>query len=163
MDEYATPIDQIRNDIAPPDLIRNQPHDSPAANYSDLLQTMESHQQAPQQMQQQVAQNDFPPHPIVQSNMPINRGMNPNFMSSNTTHTKQDSENMSNMSQLQKDFMFIVVPSLVLYSSTVQNHLLRVLPSLFKDDKPSIVGNIANAAVIAFVFLALKNMKINFS
>jgi hypothetical protein len=163
MDEYATPIDQIRNDMPPGDQSANQ---QIPANYSDLLQTMESHSQGqPQQMSNQnqmMSHGDFPPPPMVQSKIPMHSGMNPNFIT-HSNQPPQEQQSGTNISQLQKDFMYIVVPSILLYSTPIQNHLLRVLPSLFKDEKPSIVGNIVNASLIAFVFIALKNMKINFS
>ena len=164
MDEYATPIDQIRNDM-PQEHQGNQ--QQMPMNYSDLLQTMESHQQNPMQqqsMQQQGQQmhGEFPPPPMVQSKMPMHSGINPNFITHGQQSQQQESQG-NNMSQLQKDFMYIVVPSIILYSTPVQNHLLRIIPSLFKDEKPSIVGNIVNGAVIALIFIALKNMKVNFS
>ena len=166
MDEYSTPIEQLRNDMPPAEQPGNQQMN---VNYSDLLQTMESHQQGqmphPQQQmqnQQQMVQGDFPPPPMMQSKMPMNAGLNPNFITQHQQPSQEQQSN-TNMSQLQKDFMYIVVPSIVLYSTPIQNHLLRMIPSLFKDEKPSIIGNIVNGTIIAFVFIALKNMKINFS
>lgn len=150
MDEYATPIEQIR-----PDINTNQQQQNPI-NYSDMLQSMETQQQQASQMQQQ----EFPPHPIVQSKMPHNANMNMNFVQQRTdTETAEN----SNIPQIQKDIMFILVPSILLYSNQVQSHLLKLLPSLFKEERPTILGNVINGLIIAGVFITMKNMKINFS
>lgn len=152
MDEYATPIEQIRPDIQN----NQQQQQNIPVNYSDMLQSMETHQQQPQQMQQQ----DYPPHPIVQSKIPHNANMNMNYVQPQQHH-HQDEE--KNYSQIQKDIMYILVPSILLYSHPVQNQLLKVLPSLFKEDKPTILGNVVNGVIIAMIFVGMKNMKINFS
>ena len=152
MDEYATPIEQIR-----PDMQNNnqQPQQQIPVNYSDMLQSMETQQNQAQQMQQQ----EFPPHPIVQSKMPHNSNMNMNFVQQQSK--PQEEEN--NYSQIQKDIMYILIPSILLYSNPVQNQLLKVLPSLFKEERPTILGNVANGIIIAIVFIGIKNMKVNFS
>ena len=59
MDEYATPVDQIRSDMQQEPMQQN-------ANYADLLQTMEQHQQGPVRSEHNTM--DYPPPPIVQSN-----------------------------------------------------------------------------------------------
>ena len=145
MDEYETPIEQLR-----PDIKTNQ--DS-SMNYNDMLQSIET--------QQQVHKNtEFPQHPIVQSRAPHNPHMNMNFVE----HKKENIvSNDTQMTQIQKDIIYILVPSILLYSMPIQTHITRVLPSLFKDDKPTILGNIVNGLIIACVFVGLKNMKINFS
>ena len=148
MDEYATPINEIRPDI--------QANQQQPINYSDMLQSMETNQQQPQQIQQQ----DFPPHPIVQSKMPHSAKMNMNFVQQQQSHSNEEEKNYSH---IQKDIMYILIPSILLYSQPIQNHLLKVLPSLFKDDKPTILGNIVNGIIISIIFIGMKNMKINFS
>jgi hypothetical protein len=152
-DEYSTPIEQIRPDI--------KPEQQQSINYSDLLQTMEHQQQHNQQYVMSEQQPDYPPHPIVQSRLPMQANMNQNFIQEQKHYEKPADTN--NMSQIQKDIMYILIPSIVLYSVPFQNHMLRIIPSLFKDDRPTIIGNVVNGCLIALVFTALKNMKINFS
>ena len=151
MDEYATPIEQIR-----PEMNSNQPQQQPI-NYSDMLQTMESQQQQPQQVQQ----HEFPPHPIVQSKMPHNANMNMQYnqQQSNQPQNNEDQQ----LPQIQKDVMYILIPSILLYSNPVQAQILKFLPSLFKEERPTILGNVVNGLIIAIVFIGIKNMKINFS
>lgn len=151
MDEYATPIEQIRPDIQN----NNQQQQQVPVNYSDMLQSMETQQNQAQQMQQQ----EFPPHPVVQSKMPQNANMNMNFVQQQTQHHEEE----KNYSQIQKDMMYILIPSILLYSNPVQNQLLKILPSLFKEERPTILGNVVNGIIIAFVFIGMKNMKVNFS
>ena len=112
MDEYATPIEQIR-----PDMQNNHQQQVPV-NYSDMLQSMETQQNQVQQMQQQ----EFPPHPVVQSKMPHNANMNMNFVQQQNSQPREEEKNYS---QIQKDIMYILVPSILLYSQPVQNHLLK--------------------------------------
>ena len=152
MDEYATPIEQIR-----PDMQNNQQQQQQSPiNYSDMLQSMESQQQQVQQIQQH---QEFPPHPVVQSKMPPNANMNMNFVQ----QQPQSHEEEKNFSQIQKDIMYILIPSILLYSNPIQNQMLKILPSLFKEEKPTILGNVVNGAIIAIIFTGIKNMKINFS
>ena len=154
MDEYATPIEQIR-----PEMNNNQSSQQPPINYSDMLQSMESQQQ--QQQVQQVPNQEYPPHPIVQSKNPHHANMNMNY------HQQQSNPQTNNeekqFSQVQKDVMFILIPSILLYSNQVQSQLLKILPSLFKEEKPTILGNVINGFIIAIIFIGMKSMKINFS
>ena len=159
MDEYSTPLTQLQND---------QPSHSgsqPPINYSDMLQSIESQKQSQHTTmppEQQPNQVDYPPPPIVQSRLPMNTNMN--FITPAQQHNvKMDDNNDANMSQFQKDIMYILIPSILLYSTPVQNHMLRLIPSLFKEDKPTIIGNILNGSIIAFIYIALKSMKVNFT
>ena len=149
MDEYSTPIEQIR-----PEMINHQQQDP--INYSDMLQSMESHQSQAQQVQHQ----EFPPHPIVQSKMPHNVNMNIDHLQHRTQHSPQEEKNYT---QMQKDIMYILIPSILLYSNPVQTQLIKILPSLFKEDKPTILGNVLNGIIIATLFIGMKNLKIDFS
>ena len=108
---------------------------------------------------QQMQQQEFPPHPIVQSKIPTNANMNMNFVQQQS----QPREEEKNFSQIQKDIMYILIPSILLYSNPVQTQLLKIIPSLFKEDKPTILGNVVNGIIIAMIFIGMKNMKINFS
>ena len=157
MDEYSTPLTQLNND---------QPSHSssqPPINYSDMLQSIESQKQNQHTMppEQQQQHQDYPPPPVVQSRLPMNANMN--FITPQNQNIKSDDNNDANMSQFQKDIMYILIPSIILYSNPIQNHMLRIIPSLFKDEKPTIIGNILNGSIIAFLYIALKSMKINFS
>ena len=145
MDEYATPIEQIRPDM-------NQQQQQPI-NYSDMLQSMETQQQQVQQIQQQ----EYPPHPIVQSKMPHNGNMN--FAQQN----QKSNDHETQLPDIQKDIMYILIPSILLYSGPVQAQILKILPSLFKEEKPTILGNVINGLIIAIIFVGMKNMKIKFS
>jgi len=149
MDEYSTPIEQIR-----PEMNNNQQQQIPI-NYSDMLQTMENQQQNVQQVHQQ----EYPPHPVVQSKMPHNANMNMNFVQQQQQTTDEDKQ----LPQIQKDIMYILIPSILLYSGPVQSQILKCMPSLFKEEKPTILGNIINGLIIAIIFVGMKNMKINFS
>jgi len=156
MDEYSTPIEHIRSDMQPAE-------SQPPLNYSDMLQSMETQKYSNNFINESQQQNnqEYPPHPVVQSRIQNNMNRNPNFVQQDTTKIVHNNDN--NMNQMQKDIMYILVPSILLYSSPIQNHLMKLVPSLFKDEKPSIIGNIVNGAIIAIIFTALKNMKINFS
>lgn len=156
MDEYSTPIEQIRPDMK---LENNQ---QIPVNYSDLMQTMESHKNVQQMPESspQIHSNEYPPPPMVQSRNHMHTNLNPNFV---TPKEHLDVSSPDKMNILQKDVMFILIPSIILYSTQIQNHIFRVIPSLFKDDKPTMIGNIFNGIIISFVFIGLKNMKINFS
>lgn len=157
MDEYSTSISQIRPDISEQSNI----------NYSDVLQSMEQNSQT-QQVQENVQQ--YPPPPIVQSKndvtqmqvLPPHQQMH-NIMTQQHPIQEQNIEENTNISQVQKDFLYLVVPSILLYSNQIQSHLLRTMPSLFKDEKPTIIGNILNASIIAIIFIGLKNMKVQFN
>lgn len=155
MDEYATPIEQIRPEMNS----HSGGQEQVPVNYSDMLQVMEQQKQHQSMGEQQMPQQDYPPPPIVQSRMPPQAHMNMNFIQPKKEEPEKSTDNMS---QMQKDVMYILIPSIILYSTPIQTHLLRLVPSLFKDDKPSIVGNIVNGAIIAMVYVGLKNMKINF-
>ena len=152
MDEYSTPIEQIR-----PDMNTNNQQNQPVVNYSDMLQSMETQQQDNSQIQQQ----EFPPHPIVQSKIPHNANMNMNYVQQK--QQPSNTEDNNNMSQIQKDMMYILIPSILLYSNQVQAQILKVLPSLFKEEKPTILGNVVNGLIISIIFIGMKNMKIDFS
>ena len=110
-----------------------------------------------QQVQQYQQPNEFPPHPVVQSKM------NPNSHMNFGQQPSQHREDEQQTPQIQKDIMYILIPSILLYSSPVQAHILKILPSLFKEERPTILGNIVNGLVISIVFVGLKNMKIKFS
>ena len=153
MDEYATPIDQIRPDLNNQQPQQQAPQQAPQGNYSDMLQSMETQQQ----VQQYQQPNEFPPHPVVQSKM------NPNSHMNFGQQPSQHREDEQQTPQIQKDIMYILIPSILLYSSPVQAHILKILPSLFKEERPTILGNIVNGLVISIVFVGLKNMKIKFS
>lgn len=157
MDEYSTPLNQIRPELS----------EQSNMNYSDVLQSMEQQQQQPQP--QQMSEPQYPPPPIVQSRNEMNQMQQPThhqihqIMSQQHPQVEQNKETEANMSQIQKDFIYLVVPSILLYSTPIQNHLLRTIPSLFKDEKPTIIGNIINASIIAIIFIGLKNMKVQFN
>ena len=151
MDEYSTPVSQLRPDM----------NEQQTVNYSDMLQSMEqTSQSAPEQHQSQ----NYPPPPIVQSrnNIPPNHHQIHNQMMMDTSPSQESKEDKS-FSNFQKEAMYILIPSIILYSTQIQNYLLQTVPSLFKDDKPTIIGNIINAGIIALIFYTLKNMKVNFS
>ena len=163
MDEYSTPLEQIRPELGN--------SDQSSINYADLLQTMETNPngnmpniQHPENSDQQLRQ--FPPPPIVQSMNNPHQQFNhsqQNFISDTKSNDVDDSTNSDNMSLLQKDFMFILLPSLLLYSSSFQNQIMKSIPSLFKEDRPTLIGNIFNASVIALIFVLIKNMKVQFN
>ena len=151
MDEYETPIESIRQ----PD---NQ---GPPMNYNDMLQTMETnggHTHEP-------VQSNFPPNPIVQSRNPMqqNPNMNMNFVPHQTQVKSEDNEQNNSLSNMQRDFLFIVIPAVIIYSSQIQNVLVRSVPSMFRDEKPTLIGNLLNAGLIALCYVLIKNMKINFN
>lgn len=151
MDEYSTPISQIRPEMS---------EQGQNVNYSDMLQSME---QAPSSNEHVQAAPNFPPPPVVQSRNNMNPHHQQMHMMMNNEHPKEENNETTNIPDLQKDIMFILIPSIILYSIPVQNYILRTIPSLFRDDKPTIIGNIMNAGLIAFIFIALKNMKIKFN
>jgi len=151
MDEYETPIESIR---------QNDQQSQPI-NYNDMLQTMESngghtHEQG---------QSNFPPNPIVQSRNPVQQGqnMNMNFVNPQNQAKAEEPDSNISLSNMQRDFLFIIVPSVIIYSSQIQSVLIRSIPSMFKDDKPTVIGNVMNAGLIALCFILIKNMKINFN
>ena len=110
MDEYETPIESIRQ----PD------QQSPPMNYNDMLQNIETnggHTHEP-------VQANFPPNPIVQSRNPIhqNSNMNMNFIPQQSQPNTEDSEPNTSLSNMQRDFLFIVIPAVMhasICSSTI--------------------------------------------
>ena len=151
MDEYETPIESIRQ----PD---NQ---AQPMNYNDMLQNMETnggHMHEP-------IQSNYPPNPIVQSRNPMqqNHNMNMNFVPQQTQVKSDDTEQYTSLSNMQRDFLFIVIPAVIIYSSQIQNVLVRSVPSMFRDEKPTLIGNLLNAGLIALCYVLIKNMKINFN
>ena len=150
MDEYSTPIEQLRPDM-------NDQQQNPV-NYADMLQTMERSQAPVQQMQPQMhEQPQYPPPPMVQSRAPTNP--HTGFV---TQNTKQPEE-IEQSPNFQKEFIYLFLPAVVLYSNPVQAQLLNAIPSLFRDEKPTILGNIFNAGIITLIFILMKNMKVKFN
>jgi len=168
MDEFSTPINQIRPDI-------NEKNNT---NYSDMLQNIEhQNNNQPQEQQNQMNyppqeqqnQMNYPPPPIVQSKNELFEQQNNytnlhNQILEKPLHNiKDDNIQQTHISAMQKDFLYLVIPSIILYSTSIQNYLIRSIPSLFKEEKPTIIGNVINASIVAFIFITLKNMKIHFN
>jgi len=140
MDEYDTPIEQLRPDL--------QQEQQPPVNYADMMHSMESSQNI-----NSAPSNEYPPHPNIQPSKQYNYPAN----------QRVNSEEVVKDNTYQRDFLYILIPSMILYSLPAQNQLSTLLPSLFSDRKPTFVGHALNASIIALLFIILRNMKIKFN
>ena len=174
----ATPIDRL-----PMSLNSDGPIDpSSVSSYADILKNMENdiqppppqeqqmpQQQMPQQQmptpqhtfeqpsQQQHPQDHYLPPPMVNSrnNLYAPRPLQPKSI------LKKNTKYPNKFDTIQKDVIYIVILSIIVYSESTQKLISRFIPSLYKESQSTVLSLLFNGLLIAGSYTLLKNVSIN--
>lgn len=161
----STPIDRLPTEIS-----QNRPiEDSAILSYNEILKNMEEPVQMTGEMP--MEQGQYEPAPPVAQEQPQTHFIPPPMVNSRNKmydlppqprpEPKRAPEPASpNWEQLQKEFIYIVVISVILNSESTQSLVRRLVPFAFQESHSSTVGLLINGLILAGVFLLAKNVTI---
>jgi flagellar biosynthesis GTPase FlhF len=176
MNEYETPLDQIR----PVSTSNKQFDPNTVMDYNEILNS--SNQQQSNQQQNNQQQHNQQQNNQQQSNesnvenennyqfqqMQQQQYQQQQYQQQPHPHT-DSSKQQSKDSYMQsfslsdyenKDYIFLILANSIIFSDGIQKSILKYLPNLFKDGKPSIIGLLFNAILVAFLLFLSKKIKI---
>jgi hypothetical protein len=170
MDDFSTPVDRLPpiNSDMPSSVDTRMDNPKPDINsvmdYNQLVQGIDN--RPPQQPTQQIQQ---PPQQLSYAQQP--EYINPPAMQSMKPHEYQyyqqphDSPVKSTVTESSSsynpnDIAFILLASLLIFSTSSQTFFMNQLPALFKEQKPSIVGSLIFSSILGASFVCYKSVSI---
>ena len=203
MDEFATPIDQLRNKSELPapidtrgavdasssldynELLKNadhiqennhvsnnehqQPiseqiqHDEQQIQQHQMQQQMQQQQMQQQQMQQQQMQQQ---QQFQQNTYPNNSNTYPNnnntYPNNTNIHQNNKQNNISsNLDVIQKDFVLVLICSLLIHSNITQSFFQKYIKFMFIDKEISTIGILSNAVILSILIVVVRNINLS--
>ena len=150
MDDMSTPIDQL------------QPNENPQ-DYQDVLTKM---QDAPPPHYNQPSVHQISPPSIQTMKHPVQNPYNVQQYSQyrmpnhDAQYVSSSRNTTFNMDGAQRDFVYVTIVCMLLYSDVFQQTALRNIPALFRDSKPTVVGTVVNGALAGILYVVFKNVSI---
>ena len=148
MNEYETPIDQIRPVSASDKKI----------DMNSIMKYESEMQQQPQMMQQQpqMMQQQSPQINTVYEHQQFPMQVQPPKMKPKEKEYKEIDLNEI----LNKDNIYLVLAISILFSDSLQNHISKLLPNLYMGDKISFIGILIHAIIVVVGLFLIKKINI---
>ena len=119
---------------------------------------MQQQQMQQQQMQQQMQQQQMQQQQFHQNTYPNNNNTNHN---SNDNNKNKQNNTSSNLDIIQKDFLLVLICSLLIHSNITQSFFQKYIKFMFIDKEITTMGILSNAIILSVLIIIIKN--INFS
>ena len=156
MDDMSTPVDNLMNptDTSPPP-------DEPPMSYHDMMRNMndqpKDHTMPPKHVAQMPPQNHVsqPAYNPHMSNWQPPPQAQAQAMQGNSLHTT-----FPQGDDIQRDMIYITVLCALLHSQASHELLLKYIPALFADGRPSVIGSVVIGSMVAGLYVLAKNVSI---
>lgn len=145
MNEYETPIEQIRPI-------------STSDKKIDMNSIMKYESEIQHQPQQQLQHQQ--PMQMIQEQQRLPIYEHQQFPNSKSIPKEKENKEIDLNDILSKDNVYLVLAISIIFSEGMQNHISKLLPNLYMNDKMSFIGILVHAIIIVLGLYLIKKVNI---